>query len=131
MRPFRLPFLFASLCAAGAALAQATLPAAGGMQPQTGFFAPQPGDDPSLFHTLPPDTYAQPGQQAPVQQPAQPGAQPAATRPLVVVVPDPNRGMREQLDRAAIEAQQARARMNQAPAPINGAFTGRTDENSR
>ena len=127
MRELRLPFLFATLCAAGAALAQATQPASGAAQPQTGFFASQPGGDPSLFHTLPPETYAQPPQ-PPLQQRS---AQPAPAPALVVVVPDPNREGREQLDRAELDAQEARARMSRAPAPINGAFTGSTDENVR
>ncbi len=127
MREFRLPFLFAALCAAGAALAQAANPATSAMQPQTGFFAPRASDDPSLFHTLPPETYQQPAR----SQPSQPNAQAAATPALVVVVPDPNGGGREPLDRAEVEAQQARARMSRAPAPINGAFTGSTDENDR
>jgi hypothetical protein len=127
MREIRLLFLFATICASGAALAQATQPASGAARPQTGFFAPQPGGDPSLFHTLPPETYAQP-----TRQPVQPrSAQPPATPALVVVVPEPNWEAREELDRAEAEAQQARARTSRAPAPINGAFTGSTDENDR
>ncbi|HUI98590.1 MAG TPA: hypothetical protein VLY46_00060 [Usitatibacter sp.] len=128
MRELRPLLLFATLCAAGAALAQATPAASGAAASQRGFFAPQPGDDPSLFHTLPPETYAQPSS---TPQQAQSGAQPAATPPLVVVVPEANPIGREPLDRAALEAEQARARMSRAPAPINGAFTGNTDENHR
>ena len=125
MRDLRLPFLFASLCAAGAAFGQAAALPSGARQPQTGFFAPQPGGDPSLYHTLPPETYEQ------TPQPMQPAAQPAVAPPLVVVVPDPNLERREQLDRAELEAQQARTRVSQLPAPINGAFTGSTDERDR
>jgi len=128
MRGLRLPFLVAALACAGGAHAQAVAPAAP-LQPaaQSGFFAPTPGDDPSLFRTLPPEAYARPSDaQPPVQAP------PAnATPPLVVVVPDPNLQTREQLERAQLEAQQAAARMRQAPAPINGAFTGATDEADR
>lgn len=139
MRRLRPSFLAAALCVAGGAYAQAVTPAQAPQQPaqasqqpaqpQRGFFPPTPGDDPSLFHTLPPDAYTPPSA---VQQPAQASAQPApATPPLVVVVPDPEAQTRVQLERAQIEAQQAAARMRQAPAPINGAFTGATDEADR
>ena len=152
MRRLRPSFLAAALCVAGGAHAQAVTPVQEPQsavqapapplaqppaqqpqpQPQTaqrGFFPPTPGDDPSLFHTLPPEAYTPPSA---VQQPAQANARPApATPPLVVVVPDPEAQSRLQLERAQIEAQQATARMRQAPAPINGAFTGATDEADR
>lgn len=126
MRELRLPLLFATVCAAGAAFAQAEAAPSGAPQPQTGFFAPQSGGDPSLFHTLPPEVYE------PKPRPVQPdAAQPAATPPLIVVLPDPNRDSREQIDRTLLEAQQARLRTSRMPAPINGAFTGSTDERDR
>lgn len=132
MRGLRWLFLAAALAGAGGAYAQAT-PAAPARQPsQPGFFPPTPGDDPSLFHTLPPEAYAKPQGEQPS---ARAGSQPApanAAAPIVVVVPDANaEAHAAELERARIEAQQAADRMRQAPAPINGAFTGATDEADR
>jgi hypothetical protein len=129
MRRLRSLLLLAALCAAAGAHGQATTATPAQPSAQRGFFPPTPGDDPSLFHTLPPETYAQPPG---AQQGAQSAAQAApSSAPIVVVVPEPNVESREQLERAQIEAQQAAARMRQAPAPINGAFTGATDEADR
>jgi len=131
MRRLRSFFLLAALCAAAGAYGQAVTATPAPASSQRGFFPPTPGDDPSLFHTLPPEAYAQPRG---AQQPVRPGAQaaPASTSaPVVVVVPDPNVESREQVERAQIEGQQAAARMRQVPAPINGAFTGATDEADR
>lgn len=147
MGRIRLPFLAAALCAAGAANAQGTVAA----QPQpdvaqqqaqqqqalqqqaaqqSGFFAPTPGGDPSLFHTLPAEAYPEAQAQAPAS--AQRNAPAAATTapPLVVVVPESS-GVSAQLDRSQAEAEQAAARTSRMPAPINGAFTGLTDEADR
>ncbi len=151
MRKACLSLLAATLCASGAALAQATNPASlapqsaphpsAAQQPTTqqpttqqptaqqplGFFAPQPGDDPSLFRTLPPEAYPQTPTDRQAAQPATTSASP----PIVFVVPDANRDAREQMDRAELDAQLARSRMSREPAPINGAFTGLTDEADR
>lgn len=132
MAKLRFPFLAATLCMAGAAIAQ-TSPAA---PSPVGPFPPQPGDDPSLFRTLPPEAYATPTEpRAAHAAPQPPAANPAAVAappaPIVVVVPDHRSQAAEQLDRAQLEADAARARMSQAPAPINGAFTGLTDERDR
>ena len=157
MDRIRLPFLAAALCAAGAAGAQGTgiaQPQPEGAQQQAsqqqalqqqapqqqaapqaaqqgGFFAPTPGGDPSLFHTLPAEAYPEAQAQAPAS--AQRGAAAAApsTPPLVVVVPESPSGVTAQLDRSQAEADQAAARMSRMPAPINGAFTGLTDEADR
>jgi hypothetical protein len=138
MRGLRSLFLAAAAAFAAGAYAQAVAPAAAQPipeqpmpaqpAPQAGFFPPTPGDDPSLFHTLPPEAYVQPSS---VPQAAAQPAPAAATPPLVVVVPDANLQAREQLERAQLEAQQAAARARAAPAPINGAFTGATDEADR
>lgn len=149
MRGLRSSLLAVALCAAASAHAQAIAaepvtqppvtqqpvaqqPAAQqAPQPQSqrGFFPPTPGDDPSLFRTLPPEAYVQPSA---TPRAAQANAEPArATPPLVVMVPDPNLETREENERSRIEAQQAAARMAQVPAPINGAFTGATDEADR
>jgi len=133
MRSLRLPCLAVLLCAAGTAFAQAQ-PAPNAAPAHLGPFPPQPGDDPSLFRTLPPEAYVQPppvaaaGTQATAAP--QRNANPPAS-PVVVVVPDTRDAMQEQLERARVEAEAARARMNPAPAPINGAFTGLTDERDR
>lgn len=97
---------------------------------QSGFFAPTPGGDPSLFHTLPAEAYPEARAQAPAS--AQRNAPAAATTapPLVVVVPESS-GVTAQLDRSQAEAEQAAARTSRMPAPINGAFTGLTDEADR
>ncbi len=105
-----------------------------------GFFRPQPGDDPSLFHTLPPEAYRPPASASPATPP---GAAPARTRgsasssapaPVVVVVPDSYAAARSreiEADRAQIEALRAHEQALPQPAPINGSFTGLTDERYR
>lgn len=144
MDRIRLPFLAAALCAAGAASAQGTgiaqpQPEAAQQQAsqqqaaqqaaqQSGFFAPAPGGDPSLFHTLPAEAYPEAQSQAAAQRNAA-AAAPTAP-PLVVVVPE-SAGATAQPDRSQAEADQAAARVSRIPAPINGAFTGLTDEADR
>jgi hypothetical protein len=142
MRKLRFPFLAASLLVAGAAFAQPGT--TGAPQVPVGPFPPQPGDDPSLYRTLPPEAYPDTAngqassspsgttQRATAEEaPAQPAAAPnaparAAAPPVVVVVPDASAAIPRQLERAQIEAEAART-----PAPINGAFTGETDERFR
>jgi hypothetical protein len=142
MRKLRFPFLAAALCVAGAAFAQSGT--TGGPQAPAGPFPPQPGDDPSLYRTLPPEAYpdsrgeppaassstaprrgsAQSVQGAPAASPGAPAR--AASPPVVVVVPDTSPAIPRELERAQLEAEAART-----PAPINGAFTGETDERFR
>jgi hypothetical protein len=129
MRSLRLPCLAVLLCAAATAFAQAQ-PAPNGAPANVGPFPPQPGDDPSLFRTLPPEAYVKPSGTHPAAPPAASNANPPAA-PVVVVVPDTHPAMQEQLERSRLEAEAARARMDQTPAPINGAFTGLTDERDR
>lgn len=132
MRPNTRSILAALLAiAATAAVAQSTPNGNATPQQPKGFFSTPPQSDPSLFRTLPPEAYeaTPPGQAAP-SQPAAAAAAAAngADRPLVVVVPEAS-NTEAQLDRAQLEAQQART--NRAPAPINGAFTGLTDPRDR
>jgi hypothetical protein len=117
-------------CAAGASRAQSNPAAA--TPPDAGFFRPQPGDDPSLFRTLPPEAYA-PQAPASTAATASRDARNAPTPTTVVVVPTPYvpAPAEDQLDRAQIEAQRAQAALARQPAPINGAFTGLTDERDR
>ncbi|HEX6635708.1 MAG TPA: hypothetical protein VF038_17210 [Usitatibacter sp.] len=143
MRKLRFPFLAAALCVAGAAFAQSGTTA--GTQAPVGPFPPQPGDDPSLYRTLPPEAYpdsanrqgssspsaANPGASAQgvpgaaADAPAAPVRTPAPA--VVVVVPDASApAIPRELERAELEAEAART-----PAPINGAFTGETDERFR
>ncbi|HSN22082.1 MAG TPA: hypothetical protein VLS49_15470 [Usitatibacter sp.] len=135
MATLRFPFLAAALFAAGAVLAQTSAP--NRTPPDVGPFPPQPGDDPSLLRTLPPEAYQPPAPPQPAPAQASAGvpaaAATAAPAPVIVVVPDANRdaAAQEQLERARLEAEAARARMSTAPAPINGAFTGLTDERNR
>lgn len=136
MRKLRFPFLVAALCLAGAAFAQATSPAA--PPAPVGPFPPQPGGDPSLYRTLPQEAYppapgerrpSSPPQAAPGRSPA-PGAEPArtpaATPPVVVVVPATSVAVQPPPDAAQLEAEAART-----PPRINGEFTGETDERFR
>lgn len=131
----RLPLALiaaALACAAGASHAQSNPAAA--TPPDVGFFRPQPNDDPSLFRTLPPETYAprSPARTAATNGTA-PGAPAASPAPTVLVVPAPYvpAPAEDQLDRAQLEAQRAQAALARQPAPINGAFTGLTDERDR
>ena len=130
MRPVLRAFLAAALATASSPLlAQSN--AAGQPNPapqaqvqpeQAGFFPPKPQGDLSLFRTLPPEAYQPPA------PPAAP-AQPAATAPLVVVVPPTAESQADREEAVARRArEEAAARM---PAPINGAFTGLTDERDR
>lgn len=156
MDRIRLPFLAAALCAAGAASAQGTgiaqpqpevaqqqasqqqalqqqpsqQQAAQQAAQQNGFFAPAPGGDPSLFHTLPAEAYPEAQAQSAASAQRDAAAAAPSAPPLVVVVPESN-GATAQLDRSQAEADQAAARMSRMPAPINGAFTGLTDEADR
>jgi hypothetical protein len=143
MRKLRFPFLAAALCAAGAAFAQSGT--TDGSRAPVGPFPPQPGDDPSLYRTLPPEAYPDSAQsqasssRSTANRDASAQAvtgtatanAPAATvrtpsPPVVVVVPDANAAIPSELERAQLEAEAART-----PAPINGAFTGETDERFR
>lgn len=129
------------LLAAGPALAQpnpaapAAPAAAAAAANPAGPFPPQPGGDPSLFRTLPADAYPQPAKPQPEGGSAASAPTPRAAStppaPVVVVVPDTRAAMQDELDRARLEAEAARMRASQAPAPINGAFTGLTDERDR
>jgi len=134
MRPVLRAFLAAALAAASSPLlAQsnaAAQPSAAtqtqAQPPQAGFFSPKPPGDLSLYRTLPPEAYQPP---APPAAPAAPAPPAAATSPLVVVVP-PN--AESQADREEAIARRAREEAAaRAPAPINGAFTGLTDERDR
>ena len=139
MDRIRLPFLAAALCAAGVASAQGTLAQPEVAQRQAsqqqatqqgGFFAPTPGGDPSLFHTLPAEAYPQAQAQTSASAQGDAAAGAPSAPPLVVVVPESS-GVTSQLDRSQAEADRAAARMSRMPAPINGAFTGLTDEADR
>jgi len=137
MRPVLRAFLAAALAAASfpllaqsnAAAQPNAAPQAQGQPGEAGFFSPKPAGDLSLFRTLPPEAYQPPAPPAPPAAPAAP-AQPApASAPLVVVVP-PN--AESQADREEAIARRAREEAAaRAPAPINGAFTGLTDERDR
>ena len=134
MAKLRFPFLAAALCVAGVSFAQTN--ALNGTPAAVGPFPPQPGGDPSLFRTLPPEAYRNPAQPQPGGEAAPPAVQPPATAraqpappPVVVVVPDTGAARQQQLERAALEAQAAQAA--RTPTPINGAFTGQTDERFR
>lgn len=110
-----------------AALAQ-QIPAPQAPQPAVGFFQPKPGDDLSLSRTLPPEAYQPPAPGPTASAPAAAAPAPApAAAPLVVVVP----GGESQADRAEADAERARAAAARMPQPINGAFTGLTDERDR
>lgn len=143
MRKLRYPFLAAALCLAGAAFAQSGT--TGVPQAPVGPFPPQPGDDPSLYRTLPPEAYpdsanaaasssgsasnrAAGAQGATGASTANAPAAPVRTPspPVVVVVPDASAAIPRELERAQLEAEAART-----PPPINGAFTGETDERYR
>ena len=109
-----------------AALAQ-LVPVPQAPQPAVGFFQPKPGDDLSLSRTLPPEAYQPPAPAPTASAPASASPAPAAA-PLVVVVPASGES---QADRAEAEAERARAAAARMPQPINGAFTGLTDERDR
>jgi len=137
MRPVLRAFLAAALAAASSPLlAQSNAPAqpdaatqGQAQPPQAGFFSPQPTGDLSLFRTLPPEAYQPPAPPAAPAAPAQPAPSAATTAPLVVVVP-PN--AESQADREEAIARRAREEAAaRGPAPINGAFTGLTDERDR
>ena len=125
----------ATIFVATAASAQTTAP----VGPDTGFFRPTPGNDPSLTNYLVPLTSPQQLQQA-VQPPPPP--QPPLPQAVVVPVPvpaaapappPPQQVAEEQTDRAIREAEEARARAaaGTVVAPIVGAFTGQTNERDR
>jgi len=137
MRPVLRAFLAATLAAASSPLlAQsnaAAQPSAAtqtqAQPPQAGFFSPKPPGDLSLYRTLPPEAYQPPAPPAAPAAPAQPAPSAATTAPLVVVVP-PN--AESQADREEAIARRAREEAAaRGPAPINGAFTGLTDERDR
>ena len=119
-------------CAAGTSHAQSNPAAA--TPPDVGFFRPQSGDDPSLFHTLPPEAYA-PRAAASTAATANGDARnatgPAPTTVVVIPTPYVSAPAEDRLDRAQVEAQRAQAALARQPAPINGAFTGLTDERDR
>jgi hypothetical protein len=131
MGPVFRAFLTAAVAAASWPVLAQSNPSAQAEPPQAGFFPAKPAGDLSLFRTLPPEAYQPPAPVAPAApaSPAAPQAPAPATAPLVVVVPP---GTESQADREEAIARRAReeaaARM---PAPINGAFTGLTDERDR
>jgi hypothetical protein len=90
-------------------------------RPESGFFAPKTGDDPSLTHTLPPESY--PGTPAtvvpapapvPVPVPV-PAAPPAGmtTTTVTTTVPQPA-AVESAMDRAEAEARRAQAEARRA-----------------
>jgi hypothetical protein len=136
MRPVFRFVLAAGLAAAGSpvlaqsnAVAQANPAAQPNPGGEAGFFPPKPAGDLSLFRTLPPEAYQPPAPVAPPAPASAPAAPAAPTAPLVVVVPPAVDNQADLQDvRAARAREEAAARM---PAPINGAFTGLTDERDR
>jgi hypothetical protein len=132
MRPVPRAILAAVLAAASAPVLAQQNPAPQADPAQAGFFAPKPAGDLSLFRTLPPEAYQPPAPAAPAAAPtapAAPAAPAAATAPLVVVVPSATESQADREEAIARRArEEAAARM---PAPINGAFTGLTDERDR
>jgi hypothetical protein len=131
MRPSVPAVLAVALAAASlSALAQQSNPGAQAQPAQAGFFPPKPGDDLSLMRTLPPEAYQPPApvSPAPAAAPAAPAVPATPAAPLVVVMP-PNG--ETQADRAEAEARRAREAAARLPTPINGAFTGLTDERDR
>jgi hypothetical protein len=119
--------------------------AAQAVQQQPGFFAPKA--DPDLAAPDRSAQAAQPAQPAQAVQPMQPassqgtGQAPAAQAgaasqetPNSAIANDPTRLMRwteQQMDRSEQEAAHARVQASTTPAPINGAFTGNTNERDR
>lgn len=118
-----------------AALGAATLASAQAPQPQSGFFAPKPGDDPSLSHTLPPQVY--PGTVAPAPAPVVPAqptppppVPPATTTTATTAGAQVTANVENQMDRSQAEARRAQEVLARQP-HINGAFSGLTDERDR
>ena len=121
------------LCAALAAPALATA--------QAGFFTPTPNNDPSLTRTLPPENYAPattappapaaPAASAAPAAPAQPPATGVSAETAAALAAEQTQGVEAQMDRSEAESRDARAAAARAPTPINGAFTGLTDERDR
>jgi hypothetical protein len=71
---------------------------------------------------------------APAAAPAAQAAAPAQEMSNAAIANDPTRITRwaeQQMDRSEQEAAQAKAQASTAPAPINGAFTGNTNERDR
>ena len=110
-----------------------------GVGPDNGFFRPTPGNDPSLTHSAPAPQGAFPAQiqPAPIPQPA-PVTVPVyvpvqvATPPAALPsAPAPVEKAEQQLDRAQREAEEAVQKAKQQPVPINGAFSGQTNEKDR
>ena len=123
--------------ALAALLGIAPLALAQAPQPQSGFFAPKPGDDPSLTRTLPPEDYPPaPAPAAPVPAPAPapapiPAPPPGMTTTTVTTTGPQAAAVESQMDRAEDEARRAQEAAARAPQRINGAFTGLTDERDR
>ena len=128
--------------ALAALLGTATLALAQAPQPQSSFFAPKPGDDPSLTHTLPPETYpgaphaAAPAPTAavvpaPLAVPAPAAPPPGMTTTTVTTTGHQPAAVESAMDRSEAEARRAQEAAARAPQRINGAFTGLTDEADR
>jgi hypothetical protein len=101
-------------------------------QPGGGFFPAKP--DPALSRTLPPEDYpdtrpAPAAQPAPVMSATTP-PQPVTTTIVTARGPTAS-NVEEQMDRSEAEARRAQEAAARAPQPINGAFTGSTDERDR
>jgi hypothetical protein len=120
--------------------------------PDNGFFRPTPGNDPSIHApvlpsgaTVGPSAQPMAQVQPQVPVPAQVQQVPAAAIVPVQVTTPPasaptatvanpvarTQAAESELDRAQREAEAAQQRARQQPAPINGAFTGLTDEKDR
>jgi hypothetical protein len=131
MRPAFRAVIAAVLTAASWPVLAQSNPAPQPDPAQAGFFPPKPAGDLSLYRTLPPEAY-QPPAPVPPAAPAAPSAPQApapATAPLVVVVPPGTESQADREEAIALRArEEAAARM---PAPINGAFSGLTDERDR
>ena len=125
--------LAATVILASTAASAQTAPNAS-VGPDNGFFRPTPGNDPSLTHppmvtltsspAMPPQP--QPTAAVPVYVPVQVGTPPAPVNAAEQQV-----RAEQDLDRAQREAEEAQQRARQQPAPINGAFTGQTNERDR
>jgi 2-oxoglutarate decarboxylase len=121
-----------------AALGSATLALAQSPQPDSGFFPPKPGDDPSLTHTLPPDAYPPPpapaaplpAPTAAAPTPTPPTPMPQTTTTVTSSGPQVSANVENAMDRSEAEARNAAEATARAP-HINGAFTGLTDERDR
>jgi hypothetical protein len=102
-----------------------------------GFFPPTPGNDPSLSRTLAPESYpgVVPAPGTVIATPVAPAPTPAQTAAASAPAPAPaaDRAVAAEgdMDKSGAEARQAREATMRSPQPINGAFTGLTDERDR